>query len=342
MPLRIDLPWKPFRACIAMHYIFRVLKHLDRIRSWTRRHGADMDLNAASLTLTIQLDGREVRLSPRFVGEHNGSLSYFSEYRGEGNFIGWLPYEMKRWDISTDKRLFKQYALSAGLRVPATWSEGGPSGVDFIIKPAIGSFGMGIRGPYGIRNTPGGDVNLRDGEFFEQFINGRSAKAWYWNGVMQVLEVLDAPYLIADGKRSLQDIAAQRRGNFDPDIYLDSSLGVLAYQGYMPSSVPAEGTRVMLDFRYLSPYDPVNLDNRNILSNVSASVAAQFGFAGPLLYRGIDEKVRQNSIFTVDAVVDGADRVWFLEMNSHPMVHPDVYPAMLDSAFRQRDRAIKN
>lgn len=300
-----------------------------------------MDLDTASFVLTIQLGEREARMSPRFVGEHNGSLSYFSEYRGEGNFIGWLPYGMKRWDISTDKRLFKQYALNAGLRVPAIWSADEPVGVDFIIKPAVGSFGVGIRGPYGSRNMPEDDFNLRDGEFFEQFINGRSAKAWYWNGAMQVLEVLDAPHLIADGKRSLQEIAAQRRGNFDPDIYLDSSLGVLAYQGYTPSSVPPEGARVALDFRYLSPYDPVNLDNRNVLSSVSASVSAQFGFAGPTLYRGIDEEVQQNSIFTVDAVVDSADRVWFLEMNSHPMVHPDVYPAMLDSVFRDRNGKIK-
>ena len=30
--------------------------------------------------------------------------------------------------------------------------------------------------------------------------------------------------------------------------------------------------------------------------------------------------------------------VWFLEMNCSPLVHPDLYPAMLASAFRQRTR----
>lgn len=52
-----------------------------------------------------------------------------------------------------------------------------------------------------------------------------------------------------------------------------------------------------------------------------------------LLHRGIDESLRQNSVFTLDAVIDADDRVWLLEMNSHPMIHPNVYPLMLASVF---------
>ncbi|WZB76155.1 hypothetical protein WJ972_09910 [Achromobacter insuavis] len=44
--------------------------------------------------------------------------------------------------------------------------------------------------------------------------------------------------------------------------------------------------------------------------------------------------MRRNSVFTLDAVIDADDRVWLLEMNSHPMIHPNVYPPMLDSVFQ--------
>ncbi|HZX85272.1 MAG TPA: hypothetical protein VFF19_16995 [Reyranella sp.] len=38
-------------------------------------------------------------------------------------------------------------------------------------------------------------------------------------------------------------------------------------------------------------------------------------------------------MFTIDASVDAQSQAWLLEMNSNPMVHPDVYPAMLKSIF---------
>jgi len=89
----------------------------------------------------------------------------------------------------------------------------------------------------------------------------------------------------------------------------------------------------MLDFRYLTPHDRVTLKNRDVWDAVSTEIATQFCYAGPLLHRGIDEPLRRNSVFTLDAVIDADDRVWLLEMNSHPMIHPNVYPLMLASVF---------
>ena len=59
----------------------------------------------------------------------------------------------------------------------------------------------------------------------------------------------------------------------------------------------------------------------------------------PVSYTHLDvykrqEPRRRNSVFTLDAVIDADDRVWLLEMNSHPMIHPNVYPPMLDSVFQ--------
>jgi D-alanine-D-alanine ligase-like ATP-grasp enzyme len=42
----------------------------------------------------------------------------------------------------------------------------------------------------------------------------------------------------------------------------------------------------------------------------------------------------------VDAIVDGEERIWTLEMNSNPAIHPYAYPVMLDSLFAARKEAI--
>lgn len=316
-----------------MYFLFRPIKHLAPIRAWAMERGAEMRLSAETFELELTLGDIGIKLIPRFVIEVNGLPAYVRRFAPEGDFIGWMPYPSKQWPLSTDKRLFKEYALRNGLRVTASWREGPPLAQNYIVKPAIGSFGQGFQGPFGPHNPLPPGLELRQGEFFEQFIRGRSTKAWYWNGEPMALELLSAPTIRGDGRRPLRQIAEERRGNFDLALSLDSSVAMLAWQGYTPDSVPDDGVEVMLDFRYLTPYDRVTLKNRDVLQEASPDIAAQLAYAGPLLYAGIDPKVRENSVFTVDAVVDEADRVWFLEMNSHPMIHPNVYVPMLNSMF---------
>jgi hypothetical protein len=316
-----------------MYYLFRPIKHLHPIREWALAHGAEMLIAPETFELTIRSGGRRVVLIPRFVREYEGRTIYQRDFTGDGDFIGWMPYPVKSWPLSTDKTLFKEYALANGLRVTASWTEGPALAPDYIIKPAIGSFGVGIRGPFGPLAPLSEDIALQEGNFCEQFIRGRSAKAWFWNGEPVALEVLTPPQMTGDGRRTLREIASQPRGNFDLVMNLDESTQILAWQGYQLDEVVPEGVNVMLDFRYLTPHDRVTLKNRNVWEQMPAEVTAQFCYAGPLLYRGIPDSVRRNSVFTLDAVIDDDNRVWLLEMNSHPMIHPNVYPHMLASMF---------
>jgi hypothetical protein len=316
-----------------MYYLFRPIKHLHPIREWALAHGAEMLIAPETFELTIRSGGRRVVLIPRFVREYEGRTIYQRDFTGDGDFIGWMPYPVKSWPLSTDKTLFKEYALANGLRVTASWTEGPALAPDYIIKPAIGSFGVGIRGPFGPLAPLSEDIALQEGNFCEQFIRGRSAKAWFWNGEPVALEVLTPPQMTGDGRRTLREIASQPRGNFDLVMNLDESTQILAWQGYQLDEVVPEGVNVMLDFRYLTPHDRVTLQNRNVWEQMPAEVTAQFCYAGPLLYRGIPDSVRRNSVFTLDAVIDDDNRVWLLEMNSHPMIHPNVYPHMLASMF---------
>lgn len=318
-----------------MYYLFRPIKHLHPIREWALAHDAQMLIAPETFEMTIRFAGRQIVLVPRFVREHNGQTIYQRDFAGDGDFIGWMPYPVKSWPLSTDKTLFKEYALANGLRVTASWTEGPPLAPDYIVKPAIGSFGVGIRGPFGPLAPLNSDDPLQAGNFCEQFIRGRSAKAWFWNGEPVALEVLTPPQITGDGRRTLREIATQPRGNFDLTMDLDDSVQILAWQGYHPDEVVPEGVNVMLDFRYMTPHDRVTLKNRDVWQQATAAVKAQFCFAGPLLYRGIPDAIRRHSVFTLDAVIDDDDRVWLLEMNSHPMIHPNVYPHMLASVFTE-------
>jgi hypothetical protein len=322
-----------------MHYLFRPLKHLGPILAWAGERGADMQIAPETFEMSLRLGDRHIVLIPRFVLEHEGRTIYQRDLASDGNFIGWMPYPVKSWPLSTDKRRFKEYALANGLRVTASWTEGPALAPDYIVKPAIGSFGAGLRGPFGPLAPLDLDRPLADGEFYEQFIRGRSAKAWFWNGDPVALEVLDPPLITGDGRRSLREIAAQPRGNFDLPLNLDDSAQILAWQGYAPDSVAPEGVALMLDFRYMTPHDRIVYTNRNVWPSIAPEIAAQFCYAGPILYRGIDEAVRHNSVFTLDAVIDADNRVWLLEMNSHPMIHPAVYPHMLASVFSDNPQA---
>jgi len=316
-----------------MYYLFRPIKHLTPIREWALARGADLLIAPETFELTIIFSGRRVVMIPRFVREYDGRTIYQRDFAEDGDFIGWMPYPVKSWPLSTDKTLFKEYALNNGLRVTASWSNGEPLSPDFIIKPAIGSFGVGIRGPFGPLAPLNDEIALREGEFCEQFIRGRSAKAWFWNGEPVALEILSPPQITGDGRRTLREIATQPRGNFDLVMNLDDSVQILAWQGYQLDDVIPQGVHVMLDFRYLTPHDRVTLKNRDVWDKTSPQIAAQFCYAGPVLQRGISESVRPNSVFTLDAVIDEDDKVWLLEMNSHPMIHPNVYPRMLASIF---------
>lgn len=289
-----------------------------------------MSLDFTSFELTLALGDRKATLYPRFAGDHGDRMAYFDHFSGDWSFVGWLPYKLRRWELAKDKLVFKRAAQARGLRVPAGWREGPPLAEHFIVKPTQGSFGREIRGPFGPRHPFEGDHGAA---YFEQFIVGRSAKAWFWNSTLAALEVLSPPTLYGDGVRTLREIAEAKRGSFDLKLSLETSGDTLKWQGLTADSVAPAGCEVLLDFRYATPYDRVTLKNRDVLATTPPAVRRQFEVAGRMLHEEIDVAVRENSAFTVDAVIDDQDRVWFLEMNCHPMIHPAIYEPMLDSLF---------
>ncbi|MET3448198.1 hypothetical protein [Ralstonia sp. 1138] len=317
-----------------MFFFTQILEHLKVVTAWTRTNQATCVLFPDTFALGIKKEGLNLLMSPRFVATINGQTAYIDSYHNhECGFVGWLPYRTKRWPLSTEKLMFKHYAAEHGLTTPLHWRDGPCRSEHFLVKPTRGSFGHGIRGPFRAGQYEEVVSTLAEGEYFEAYAIGRSTKIWYWSGVPYAMEVLAPPVLYGDGRRTVSEIAGTRRGSFDRAHDVSGSVAVLRWQGLSPDAILPKDATVLLDFRHISAYDPIILRDRESLSRATPEVLAQVQHIGRVLLLGIPEEMRANTLFTVDAVLDGQDQLTLLEMNSNPMVHPKVYGAMLDETF---------
>lgn len=318
-----------------MQFFYQPLNHLRPIRAWAAAHGARVWLDVADFRLHISIGERSLVLQPRFAIRANGRLAY-THRPDSGGFVGWLPYEIKQWDVAVDKLAFKTRCLEMDLPTPA-WSEHALEGVDCIVKARRGSFGQGIRGPFRAEDAHR-PAALEPGSFFEAFKFGKAAKAWYWRDTVLAVEVLEPPSVVGDGTRTVRALLTEPRGSFDRTFGTESAVPMLAWQGLAIDDVPKEGRRVWLGFKYMTDYDPLIARDRDVLATLDQALADQFHRTGPSWQGMIPADHARSSVYTVDAVIDAAGTVWFLEMNCHPMVHPKVYGRVLSDLIEKESR----
>lgn len=313
-----------------MHHLFNVLNHLQPIRTWARLAKVMLQMDPTTFSLRLRGNDTSLTLIPKFmVKSPSGLVAYTTDFTERCRFVGWLPYQLKHWSIGSDKTAFKQHCHATGLRTPCEWSEGEPPAESFIVKPRKGSWGNGILGPFHAADLHQRRASLAPEVYLEEFILGSPTKIWYWNEEPVAIETITLPTIYADGRRSLSDIAGQPRGNFDTAHDLSSAAEILAWQGLDAQSIPAAGTEVVLGFLYASPFDRVEVLDRDSLSSQSAEFVDELRNIGKALVTGIPEELRANTLYTVDGVIDKQGALSLLEMNCHPVVHPKTYPAML-------------
>jgi hypothetical protein len=64
----------------------------------------------------------------------------------------------------------------------------------------------------------------------------------------------------------------------------------------------------------------------------------QFKQFGPVFWQSIPEDLRGfGTLYSVDAIADEQDRLWLLEMNCNPAMHPDLYFGMFEGLFGPAD-----
>jgi len=310
------------------------LDHVKWLRTAVRAQGAELLIAGDSMEALVRHGKRHWVLHPQFLAQVDGVSQYVPTLTDETtHFIGWLPYRNRRWPVAADKLLFKRVAHQAGLRVPEFSVEIGTGMTDVVVKRAASSFGEQVRGPF--RMAADCPLDVAQGDYYERFIEGELLKVWYWNGEAVGVEVDAMPAVLGDGRSTLRELITQRatlmRSQKEDALkrLIDRSAGVLGYHGRSLDEVLPAGVRQRVEFRYGS--DLMHPRGRRVV-DLRADVEAAWAplvAAGKVLRDAIPEETRAYTLFTLDAVRDKDQRIWFLEMNSNPTVHPLAYPPMM-------------
>lgn len=333
-----------------MSYITITLNHMRSVKAWADAAGAEANLDLRTFELEVKARNRFYRFKPRFLGLREGRLFHSDKLVDlVFGFIGWLPYGILRWDLAEDKLVFKKFAESSGLRVPASWTpESAPKG--FLLKRSVGSFGLQISGPYRAGTTsvtvpPPAQAENQGSLFAEQFVEGASLKVWYWGSKPFFAHRHEAPLVLCDGKRSLCSLVDERLAGVGDSLEASSERAVietcLAYQRLSLSDVPPAGQTVWMDFRYGKTYkaDRPQTAPDNDLDALPPDVREQvdkMGQAGAVHLHGL---FNAPVLYAVDGICDATGQVWWLEMNSNPVLPPDGYAPMFASLFGAATKA---
>jgi len=308
--------------------------HFDAISKCLAKMGGRATCDMETGTLEIRARGRRIELFPQFVlFKPAGGVGYALKLvEAVHSFVGWRPYVNRTWRLSSDKRAFKTFCLENGVCVPRLWTRPEEVEADVLIKRGVSSFSEGIHGPYKPDALKRSGRTPTQGEFFEEFILGDIIKVSYWNAAPVCLDVLPMPTVTGDGARTLRQLIMRLKvAHIECDW--QACQAIAEYQGLSLASVVPEGRRVLVEFRYQSLLHPVATDfpNTNVLAKFAgAPLMDQLRGSGEIFWRGIPEGVRQNTLFTVDGILDRNGTAHFVEINSNPALHPDVYGPMLE------------
>lgn len=312
--------------------------------------GAEAILNLKNFFVFIRCGKRSLALYPQFLVEIQGVRQYTLDFSAEALcFIGWLPYYNKRWDAASDKLVFKAWASTQGLAVPAHALAHELADArlgDFIVKRRASSFGQQIRGPYA--GAALASQTLEDNEYAEQFIAGEVLKIWYWDDLPVCMEIDAMPMVSGDGHLSIQALLERRlhdlkrnRGHRPGDANAcawDFS-GVeqyLAYQGLTLDTVLPYGVQQVVDLRYGTPYMlPAFRKTLDLGRRMPEDLREQLLHIGRASWACIPEAKRAGTAYTVDAILAPDRTIRVLEMNSNPFLHPLVYRCMIRTCLPQ-------
>ena len=325
----------------------QLMNHFKDLLPVLERAGAEASLNIRNFQVELRASGRSYTLYPQFMKFENGQRKYSIKFdRDVGAFIGWCPYFNKTWPLSTEKLKFKAYATANGLATPEYSVDAAADMEGVLVKKSVSSFSEGIQGPF--RSSREHPLDAAAGEFYERFVRGRIAKIFYLDARAVCLEIEKPASLVGDGRRTIGQLlearvaAAGDRGGAARSAEArgkgrERVARYLAFLGRSTADVPEAGAEQEIDFRYASGFGtPADLDNIDLTQNPLPELARQLELIGERLWNGIPADIRAGTLYTVDAILDADNKLWLLEMNSNPFIHPFVYGPMLEGLLQGR------
>jgi hypothetical protein len=311
---------------------YELINHFRELQPALLRLQLEATLNARDFSLEVRHGGQSLVLRPQFTQPvPGGAVIYVDTFSpAVKRFIGWRPAYDLRWPLSEQKLAFKQFMLAHQLPTPRHWLAPEPGLPHVIVKKNRSSFSEGIRGPF--VDAAGVTLDAQQGEYLEEFKPGDIIKVWYWNSEPVAAEETEMLSVVGDGISSIGDIIACHVfmlgiASHDPKQYE----GYLAYQGRTLRTVLRRGEVCAVEFRYNSELPTLRMRDIRIGAEPFHGLEGLLKAAGHHLWNTIPADRRQDVVFAVDAMLDGDKKLWFLEMNSNPYVHPYVYPHMMRS-----------
>jgi hypothetical protein len=306
--------------------------HLRYFNAAVQRRGGTGEVRLGTMNALARIGSKEVEfLAQYLVRNPDGTRTYSMQYRDDAlGFAGWLPHFNKRWPEAYDKLSFKRRCAALQLRTPAWSLDTVASDLgDFVIKSSRGSFGQAVRGPF--KAAQCADFVLATGDYAERFAAGQIGKAWYWDDRVVSLELREPTSVVGDGHRNLAQLVRLVRRSSDVETVTDFQ----RYRALEWSQVPAEGERVVLDFKYGSPFARDERESSNrVVELANSDVLAQLNEWGAVFYDLIPLQLRPSVLYTVDFVLAESDQsIRLLEMNCNPTVPPEAYESIIASTF---------
>ena len=333
-----------------MSFIATTLNHFRAVNTWIEANGAEARVDVRDFHMEVKARNRYFRLRPRFLASLGGRLAHVEMLTPDvTGMIGWLPYRTPlRWELGGDKLAFKRFLRDKDVRTPAFWERPAQSSADFILKRPQGSFGYELHGPFRPGSALGTDLSPQSpgGEFFaEAFILGRNLKVWFWGADPFCAHLHDYPVVEGDGRTRLralvQDKLAEGGRGLDDSADMAVVRQALAYQHVTLDDVLPQDRQVWLDYRYGRRFLPPGgtAGNDNDWPQMAPAARQACESLGELLGAELMRLFTAPVLYSVDGVVDANGDVWWLEMNSNPILPPDGYPLILDTLFGTRQLA---
>lgn len=316
-----------------MFYYRNVFWHIEMIHRILPFFEADARMNFGDLTLYVGARNRYYFMQPQFAVWHDGELSYSPGITSgsRSGFVGWLPYFNKQWPTGVSKKTFKDLCAAQRIPTPRMWNAPSKADAPYLIKGFVSSFANGLRGPMlpGAKNA---DAAFDpETAYAEEFVAGQIVKIWCWDDKPAAMEIADMPTITGNGSDTFRQLVSRKATAPIPASDIQS---IAEYQQRTIDTVLKDGETLLADFRYGGALAPLTHDNSNVLKqHLAGSIGDQLHQYCPLFWMSIPEPFRRNTLYTLDAILDPAGKLWFLEMNCNPSSHPDLYPAMFEGLF---------
>ncbi len=309
-----------------------LLNHFKAIQPALLELGAEAFLDPSTFVLRARLGAATRTLYPQFISFAKGLKQYTPSLNADARrFIGWCPYVNRRWVLASQKLAFKQFAVENSIRTPDYSTDSAAEMEDVVVKRSVSSFGSTIKGPF--KRSSEHSLDVQTQEYFERFTFGRIAKIWYWNDRPVCVEFERMPIVEGNGIATMRELI-ERRLRRRKKRAMEKLEPLLDYQNVTLDTVLPKAQERIIDFRYGSPFARRRHERDvDLVNEMIPSLEPQLRAFGSKLWRGIPDQLREDTVFTVDAIVDERDRIWALEMNSNPFIHPYVYPVMLKDLF---------